>query len=239
MMTGRWDEASERAAQVPDVDSPGADIIGLLVSMPVIRIARGDLEGAEEILEAFGGYRHSSDVQEAAAFACARASLLRGRGSDDEALVSAKAAVDGALHIGYTGTAKVAFTQAIGAAFSLGDLGAVRGLIATIDEMRPGEITPFLRALADRSRGRIAVLDGGGGEADRHFKSAIGLFRETGIPYWRALAQVEHAEWLTSQGRSEEAAPLVVEARQTLDRLGAIRWLERAERLSASVDSVS
>jgi tetratricopeptide (TPR) repeat protein len=239
MMTGRWDEASDRATQVPDLDFAGADIIGLLVSMPVIRIARGDVDGAEEVLEAFGGYRHSSDVQEVAAFACARASVLRARSHDEEALTSAREAVEGALHMGYTGTVKVGFTQALGAAFSLGDLDAARELVATIDEMRPGLVTPFLRALADRSRARLAVLDGGGDEVDRSFKSAIGLFRETGIPYWRALSQVEYAEWLTAHERVEDAAPLVLEARDTLDRLGAVRWLERTERLSAEIGSTS
>ena len=53
--------------------------------------------------------------REAAAFACAHASVLRARSRDDEALVSARAAVDNALCMGYGGTMKVAFTQAIGA----------------------------------------------------------------------------------------------------------------------------
>jgi hypothetical protein len=235
MMTGRWDEAAERATQVPDLETPGSDIIGLLVAMPVIRIARGDVEGAEEILEAFGGYGHSSDMQETAAFGCARASVLRARSRDEEALVSARAAMTGAMHMGYTGTMKVAFTQAIGAAFSLGDLDAVRDLVATIDAMRPGLVTPFLRALADRSRARIAALEGDGDLVDRNFKAAIGLFRETGIPYWRSLSQTEYAEWLMNQHRTDEATPLIAEARLTLERLDATRWLERIGGLEARV----
>ena len=235
MMTGRWDEASERATQVPYLETAGSDIIGLLVAMPVIKIARDDVEGAEEILEAFGGYRHSSDVQETAAFACARASVLRARSRDEEALASARAAVTGAMHMGYTGTVKVGFTQGLGAAFSLGDLDAVRSLVGLIDDMRPGLVTPFLRALADRSRARAAALEGDGDRVGPNFKAAIGLFRETGIPYWRALAQTEYAEWLMDQRRTDEATPLISEARLTLERLDATRWLERIGGLEARV----
>ena len=231
MMTGRWDEALERAAQVPDSEKGGTDIIGLLVSIPVIAVARGDVDRAEQILEIFGRYGRSSDMQEVAAYDCATASVLRARSHDDEALESARRAVTGALELGYSGTAKIGFTQGIGAAFSLGDLDAVRGFVRTIDDMHPGVQTPFLRALADRSRARIAVLEDDGDTAERNFKAAIGLFRETGIPYWRALSQVEYGEWLGAHGRGDEAAPTLHEARDTLDRLGASRWLERLDQL--------
>ena len=162
MMTGRWDEALERAAQVPDSQKGGTDIIGLLVSIPVITVARGDFDRAEQILEIFEGYGRSNDVQEAAAYACASASVLRARSRDEEALEAARRAVTGGLQVGYSTAAKIGFTQGIGAAFSLGDLDAVRGFIRTIDEMQPGIVTPFLRALADRSRARIAVLEDDG-----------------------------------------------------------------------------
>jgi len=120
-------------------------------------------------------------------------------------------------------------------AIPLGDLDAVRGFIGTLDELRPGLITPFLRALADRSRARIAVIEGDGVMAERTFKAAIGLFRETGIPYWRALSQLEYAEHLVAGRRSEDAAPMIQEARDSLDRLGASTWLERLDQLEAGV----
>jgi tetratricopeptide (TPR) repeat protein len=233
MMTGRWDEALERAAQVPDQEKAAADIIGLLVSIPVIHVARGDLAAAERVLEIFDGYGGSSDVQEVAAYACARASVLRAQGRYEEALAAARRAIVGARQLGYVGTLKVGFTQAIGAAFSLDDRPAVRQLVDAIDAMRPGHVTPFLRALADRSRARLQVLDGEDLTAERNFKAAIGMFRETGIPYWRALSQIEYAESLVGRGRNGEAESLLREARDTLDRLGASTWLERVDRIVA------
>jgi class 3 adenylate cyclase/tetratricopeptide (TPR) repeat protein len=231
MMTGRWDEALERAAQVPDSQKSGADIIGLLVSIPVIDVARGDVAGAEHILEIFDGYARSSDFQLVAAYECANASVLRAQGRHREALDAATRAVSVGRQVGYAGTVKVGFTQGIGAAFSLGDLDAVRGFVAMIDELRPGVVTPFLRALADRSRARLAVIDGDMETAEANFKAAIGLFRETGIPYWRALSQIEFAESLMAADRAEEASSLGQEARDTLDRLGASTWIERLDKL--------
>ena len=143
---------------------------------------------------------------------------------------SARLAVRCGLQVGYTGTVKVGFTQGIGAAFSLSDLDAVRGFVGMIDDMKPGVVTPFLRALADRSRARLAALEDHHETAEPNFKAAIGLFRETGIPYWRALSQVEYGEWLVAQGRREDAGPTLQEARDTLDRLGASTWLERLDR---------
>ena len=234
MMTGRWDEALERAGEVPDSQKSGLDIMGLLVSIPVINVARGDIAGAERILEIFEGYGRSSDVQEVAAYACANASVLRAHDKYREALEMAGRAVSVAKQVGYTGTVKVGFTQGIGAAFSLGELDAVRGFIGEIDLIPPGIDVPFLRALADRTRARVAVIEGDEETAERHFKAAIGLFRETGIPYWRALSQIEFAEALVTAGRADDASSLAQEARDTLDWLGASTWLERLDKLQLS-----
>ena len=139
-----------------------------------------------------------------------------------------------AEQVGYTGTIKVGFTQGIGAAFSLGDLDAVRGFVRADRRVQPGIELPFLRALADRTRARLAVIEGDEEAAERYFKAAIGLFRETGIPYWRALSQIEFAEALVAAGRADEASSLAQEARDTLDRLGASTWLERLDKLQLS-----
>lgn len=167
------------------------------------------------------------------------ASVLRAQSRYDEALAAARRAVDGARQLGYVGTLKVGFTQGIGPAFSLDDRAAVRGFVETIDAMRPGHVTPFLRALADRSRARLEVLDGDHGTAERNFKSAIGLFRETGIPYRRALSQIEYAESLADQRRGGEAEPLLMEARDTLVRLVASRWLDRLDQAGVGVSAGS
>ena len=46
-----------------------------------------------------------------------------------------------------------------------------------------------------------------------------------------ARVQTEHAEWLVSEGRAEEAAALLAEARPVFERLKAQPWLERCDAL--------
>ena len=62
---------------------------------------------------------------------------------------------------------------------------------------------------------------------------AAAAFREYGMVFLLARTQLDHAEWLASVGRYEDAAPLVAEAHETFERLRATPWLERADALAA------
>ena len=50
------------------------------------------------------------------------------------------------------------------------------------------------------------------------------------MPSWLALTLLEQGEWLVEQGRADEAEPLLGEAHEIFERLGARPWLERAGR---------
>jgi hypothetical protein len=54
---------------------------------------------------------------------------------------------------------------------------------------------------------------------------------ELAVPFWAAVARLEHAEWLAERERSIEAKPLLDEARPVFERLRAARFLERARAL--------
>jgi hypothetical protein len=69
---------------------------------------------------------------------------------------------------------------------------------------------------------------------DDLLKGAVGLFRELLIPFYMALTELEQGEWLVEQGRATEAEPLLAEARETFERLGATPWLERAAEASGA-----
>ena len=65
-------------------------------------------------------------------------------------------------------------------------------------------------------------------------KAAAGGFREYNLPFWLAVTQLEHAEWLAAHGRTVESEPLLAEAREIFGRLEATPWLERAERVGGA-----
>ncbi|MEY2484336.1 MAG: hypothetical protein QOK24_2864, partial [Verrucomicrobiota bacterium] len=60
------------------------------------------------------------------------------------------------------------------------------------------------------------------------------------MPFPLAEVQLEHAEWLTEQGRAGDASTLRAEARATFARLRAQPSLERLDRLDqgAAVEAV-
>ena len=51
------------------------------------------------------------------------------------------------------------------------------------------------------------------------------------MPFYLATSELERAEWLATQGRVEEAEPLLAEARAIFEQLEAAPWLERTERV--------
>jgi hypothetical protein len=95
-------------------------------------------------------------------------------------------------------------------------------------------VPPFLHAQIARFQSRLAATRGQHDRVEPSFKQAGALFREFGIPFWLALTQLEHGEWLARQDRADEGGPLLAEARDTFERLGAAPWLERLDREPAA-----
>jgi ATP/maltotriose-dependent transcriptional regulator MalT len=117
--------------------------------------------------------------------------------------------------------------EACEAALALGDLDKAEQLLAIPESLYPGERTPMLQAHALRLRARLDAARGQGDRVDERFRTAGALFREFGFVFYEAVTQLEHAEWLTGQGRNDDADALLAEARLTFERLEAAPWLER------------
>jgi hypothetical protein len=48
------------------------------------------------------------------------------------------------------------------------------------------------------------------------------------MPFWFAVTQLEHAEWLIANGGDAEAGSMLADATHTFERLQARPWLNRA-----------
>jgi hypothetical protein len=118
--------------------------------------------------------------------------------------------------------------EALEAAFDLGDTAKVEELLESVERLRPGDRPPLLAAHATRFRARLAAAPE---DAERGFRWAAELFGELGVVFWRAAAQLEHAEWLVKQDRAAEAQLLLDEATELFVRLEAAPWIERAQRV--------
>jgi hypothetical protein len=218
---GRWDDAVARSSQLPsDANIDALDIVP-------IEVARGRLEQAEAIVGR-EPEEVMSDVEWLAASRTAKALVLH---APAEALAAARSAVEVHAELGVMNVFKVALAEAISAALDCDDLDAAEELLGIIERLRPGELTPFLRANGARFR---ALLDGRRGVeegVDERFREAAADFRDLGTPFWLAMTLLEHAEWLAACDRMDEAALVVDEARGIFEQLGAKPWLERLARL--------
>jgi len=100
-------------------------------------------------------------------------------------------------------------------------------LVAAVQSLgQEAGIDGLLEATAHRFRARLAGDDPG---ADRHFTTSAAQLRSLELPFYLAVVQLEHGEWLTARGRPDDAQPLLAEARDTFERLEALPWLERVD----------
>ena len=227
MMLGRWDEAHAVASEFSQeqVDS-GGTMLSLLQSSVEIDVQRGDLEAARRALQMFARIEHSSDLQELGSFLGARAALRRAEGKLDEALVDAEATIEASSTFGLDAQGgKQGVSEALEAAFALGNSAKVEQLIGSIEAIPAGRRPPYLDAQALRFRAKL-IGDGAGLDA------AATRFRELQLPFHLAVTLLEQAEL-----GSSEAEPLLAEATEIFERLEAMPWLERARR-SASADAL-
>ncbi|MBA2295326.1 MAG: tetratricopeptide repeat protein [Actinobacteria bacterium] len=96
--------------------------------------------------------------------------------------------------------------------------------------------TRHLTAQHERLAGVLAAAKGDHDEAIDHFALGLASARNLGVvPLYEAQILVDYARSLVAQGRTEEARPLLAEARVFYEGAGAVRVLERIAQLEASV----
>ncbi len=233
-MLGRWDEALAIAAEEePLVASESAR--ASLLSVALIHCGRGELEPARALLASAEAVRDGENPQSRAGYASVEACLLRAQGQHAEALAAAERALATLAELAITDTSiKTALVEATEAALALPDLDKAEELLAIAESLEPGELTPFLQANTNRLRARFDAARGNHEQVHERFRSVANLFREFGLVFHVAVTQLEHAEWLIGQDRTDEAQPLLTEARQAFEQLQATPWLARATQVDAS-----
>jgi ATP/maltotriose-dependent transcriptional regulator MalT len=111
-------------------------------------------------------------------------------------------------------------------------------LIEPIERQPAGKRSQYLDAQILRVHAHLAHRDGDLEQAELRMKQAVGLLRELGVPFWMAVAELELAEWLVSWGRSDDATPLLSEARSVFEGLAARPWSERTDRVRVPSRSI-
>jgi class 3 adenylate cyclase/predicted ATPase len=227
-MLGRWEEAFARFAELPEEQfGKTTNLIGPLSGILEIYLHRGRLQDARELFARFEQLAHSPDAQAEASYEAALAAVRVAEGNHSAALASAERAFASRDSQGVASqNIKFAFLHGLEAAVALGNVGKANELLETVEALPPGLSSPFLQATAHRFRGRLAGDDPG---ADRHFTAAAAQLRAVALPFYLAVVQLEHGEWLMARGRPDDARPLLAESRETFERLEAQPWLDRLD----------
>jgi class 3 adenylate cyclase/tetratricopeptide (TPR) repeat protein len=226
MMAGRWDEAVAALAEIPE--SELADLPIPAQTQVEIEVARGNVAEARRTFGFIERFADSVDVQQRGLYNSALAIVLRGEGDHEGALAAAERVLESLIVLGPSHqTLKIGFLEALDGNLVLGRLERVEELVCQLEALSPGDLPPFLRGQASRFRARLVAVRGEADGVERSFEEAARTFREFGIPFWLAVTELEHAEWLVGQGRAEEAEPLLAEAGEIFERLDARPWLER------------
>jgi tetratricopeptide (TPR) repeat protein len=226
-ITGRWTEALETMPELPGEGEGPADGLSLVAGAMEVMLHVGRLDDAASLLSRFERLELHGTLQDRVLLLGARAALLAARGRHEGALASGAEAVELATRAGIGSQGrKQGFVWAVDAALALGETQRADELVAAVEAIAPGLRAPFLDAHAHRFRARMT-----GDEAQ--FKSAASLFREYDMPFWLAVTRLEHGELLLTSGRAAESAPLLEEAREIFERLGAAPWLERLDRTAS------
>jgi predicted ATPase/class 3 adenylate cyclase len=241
LMIGRWDQALSWGQEVMDAEEISSlwFAASRLVDLVPLHIRRGELQDARASLEWLSGTSASDNWEFRSAYLLAEAELLRAEGEPAQSLVRAQQIVDGRAELGLTHiTVKLGLVEAIEAALDLADAARADELLGIVRGARPGEVTPYLRAHAARLAARLAALRHEDDTVQPGFLAAEQGFRDLHVPFDLAVALLEHAEWLIDAGRPDEAGPLLSEAAEIFERLGAKPWIERASRVKSALPLV-
>jgi class 3 adenylate cyclase/tetratricopeptide (TPR) repeat protein len=238
LLLGRWQEASERLAEIAARELRGTQLLSYLFTFTELELARGRVVDVERGVALGAQFERSADVQDRCGFAAANAALLLAQGRFRDALATAQAAVEGVRVLGLSSqSAKLGLVAGIEAAFAIEDLDRAQELIELIETQPRGAAPMYLRAQAARLRARLLAARGNADQVVPRLKSAAASFRELGLPFWTAVAEFELASWFAAHGRSSEAAPLLAGARETFHRLEAAPWLVRVDAVGTVTEA--
>jgi hypothetical protein len=182
---------------------------------------RGATDAAREQLAAIEYLRTSEDEQNRVGFSTAEIAVLFSEGAMTAVADQAEWVLPTAIAMFglWSEDTRRAWTQSVDAALAAGRYEVVAALVELIAARPRGHLPPFLRAQLARAEALLATHEGHPERTEPGLQSAVDQLAALGYPYWHALAQLDLAAWLRSEGRGGDAEPLTQEALAVLESL--------------------
>jgi class 3 adenylate cyclase/tetratricopeptide (TPR) repeat protein len=221
---GNWDEAERMADALPiELLALDTDILGTLST---VRAARGDLDGLEVLDRHATAGLDSADDQIREVCVITHAGALAARGEHAKAIELLAPLARRTL----TSYRQQAVLAVLESALALGRHDVVQETVTMVRELPPAAATPTMRAHADRFEALLLARSGDAAEAERLLMQAATKLAESGRPFERAKALLDHGELLVAGGRLTDAGPVLRDAAGIFSDLRAEPWRQRAER---------
>jgi class 3 adenylate cyclase/tetratricopeptide (TPR) repeat protein len=233
---GDWDAAFSLAADwLPtEPTSQSGEVVSVLFFVEATLQRRGDDEARRLLDLVAPGIESSSDtqLQMNVAFKAQLVATLEGRPSG--VLKAIRELVPLLLESDFGEPAAFALGIALDVLYDDGDPAPLLPLVDLVEAVPLPLRTRGLVADTARVRGAVASLAGDHDAAVDHFATGLAAARNLGDGYPLARVLADYGRALVRAGRTEEAEPLLVEARQLFEKMRAVVWLERIDAVLPS-----
>jgi tetratricopeptide (TPR) repeat protein len=227
---GEWEEALRHGAEVAPADQKQDS--DLCVTMARIHLERGERDDARRQLSMIVDDVDTNDVQlrNLALWRRRLTAELESRYADAIAAI-ADCLLDSSDLMPAQSVADALRDAATYATLS-GDHAAALEVGAKVDDLSAAIRSRAVEAQLHRLRANAAAHGGDVEAAADAYAIALAHGRSLGFSIWLAPVLFDYGAWLHREGRVEEAAPLLAEARELFERMGAIVWLQRLDALA-------
>jgi class 3 adenylate cyclase len=236
---GAWLEAEAEARQA-SIELEGfvpAAVGTALYQMADIRLRRGDLASAEEIL--LRAHALGTDPEPTL-------SLLRlAQGRTEAAVAGIRRALEAPIKVPTwrappdSGIHRLPLLEAqVEIALAAGDVPTARAAADELEELAQRYGTDSFRAAAAAAIGAVEVAEGDPTAGISDLRRAVDLATASETPYEAAAARLVLADALAATGDRDSAGVEARTASQAFERLGAAPDLRRADQLLATLEAV-
>jgi class 3 adenylate cyclase/tetratricopeptide (TPR) repeat protein len=219
LLTGDWASVAEAAGTEDPQNSVTAEFGFAWVLL--LHAMRAEAEPLAAAVSWSNHYTESADPQVQAARATC--------GDAPGALTRAWEGVRRSAAVGLAANLIWSWTVGAEAALDSGNAAEAGRLVDWLAD-NPVWRVPILRAERDRVRGRL-LCEHGDRQAVVVLGEAVAAHRQAGSPFHLALALIDHAQALHAAGDPAAAEPLLREAAEIAERLGAAPLRRRAARV--------
>jgi class 3 adenylate cyclase/tetratricopeptide (TPR) repeat protein len=233
---GDWDGAFALADELPlEIQTAVAGHVYGSLALARTAYERSDPEEAESWLRRISpDVGASSDIQLRHLTLWRRAIVAIGERRPADAFPLFGEVIQMSLAQDFIGYAQPCFEDAATAANDLGDPGLALPVAALLDGTPPWLRTRPVEVSLARIRANAAAGREDHDAAAKEYALALATARNLDKPALLAPVLVDYGRWLVQTDRTEEAAPLLEEARTIFEEMKATRWLERVAEVIPS-----